>query len=175
MTSELWTLFNEGAIQMIITFLTTTVSPSGNDIFADVLLEAATHLVVPLALCDHWESNTALPLRSCGLLLGAIPVEVADWQTVDIDILAFFHYVCHTDPEVLGSRGTPLSIVSQFIVFHQVPGRRKGSSLCNTVFVCFVVMFGLLNGEVTLPVSFDATETDWKHKALTSWVSWIVK
>lgn len=146
--------------------LPTATFTSWNDIFTDVLFQGATHLIIPLSLGNHWKSNTALPLRSCGLLLGAVPVEVADWQTVDINILAFFHYVCHTDPEVLGARHTPLCVVSQFIVFHQIPWRCKCSPLCNAVFICFVVVFGFLTCKITLPVSFDATETDWKNTTL---------
>ncbi|KAA8595657.1 hypothetical protein FQN60_010948 [Etheostoma spectabile] len=42
-----------------------------------------------------------------------VPVEVADWEAVDINILTFFHYVCYTNPEILGSWSTPLCIVSQ--------------------------------------------------------------
>lgn len=159
---------------MIINLSTTTITLR-NDIFTDVLFQAATHLIIPLSLCSYWKSNTALPLRSCGLLLGTVPVEVADWQTVDINILAFFHYVCHADPEVLGSWGTPLCVVSQFIVFHQVPWCCESSSLCYAVFICFMVVFGFLTCKITLPVSFDATETDWKHKAVTFSVNWIVK
>lgn len=97
---------------MIIKLSTTYLSPLGNNIFTDVVFEAATHLIIPLSSCNYGKSNTALPLRSCGLLLGAVPVEVADWQAVDINILAFFHYICDTDPEVLGSRSAPLCIVS---------------------------------------------------------------
>lgn len=141
-----------------------------NDIFTDVLFQAATHLVVPLPLCSNWKSNTALPLVSCRLLLGAVPVQKADWHAVHINILAFFHYVCHTNPEVLGSWSASLCIVPQFIVLCHVPWCCKGPSLCNAVFICFMVMFGFLNSEVTFPVSFDATEANCNHRAWdTAW------
>lgn len=133
--------------------------PSGYYKFTDVLLQAAAHLVLPLSLCSHWKSDTALPLGSCGLLLGAIPVEVADRQAVDINILTFLHYVRHTNPELTRSWGTPLCIISQVVVFHHVSWRCQSSSLSDAVLICIMKMFGFLNGKITLSVSFDALKT----------------
>lgn len=121
----------------------------------------AAHLVVPLALRRYRQSHAALPLGARGLLLGAVPVEEAHWQAVDIHILALLHNVCHPDPEVPGCRSTLLCVVPQFIVFQQVSRRGQGSSLSYAVFVCLMVVFGLLTGQVTFSVCFDATKTDW--------------
>lgn len=145
-----------------------------NNIFTDVLLQAPAHLVIPLSLSSHRQHSTALPFCSRRLLLGAIPVEVADRQAVDVHILAFFHYVCHTNPEVPGSWGTSLCIVPQLIVLHHVPWCCKCSSLSYAVFICLMVMFGLLNCEITLSVSLDTPEAHWKQKRIMSRVTWIV-
>lgn len=136
---------------------------SGYYKFTDVLLQATAHLVLPLSLCCHWKSNTALPLRSCGLLLGAIPVEVADWHAVDINILTFLHYVWHTNPKLTWSWGTPLCIISQVAVFHHVSWRCQSSSLSDAVLICIMKMLGFLNCKIALPVYFDAPQTHWKH------------
>lgn len=121
----------------------------------------AAHLVVPLALRRYRQSHAALPLGARGLLLGAVPVEEAHWQAVDIHILALLHNVCHPDPEVPGCRSALLCVVPQFIVFQQVSRRGQGSSLSYAVLVCLMVVFGLLTGQVTFSVCFDATKTDW--------------
>lgn len=144
---------------------------SGDHVFTDVRFEMAAHLVVPLALRGHRQSHAALPLGARGLLPGAVPVEEAHWQAVDVHVLALLHNVCHPDPEVPGSRSAPLGVVPQLIVFQQVPRRGQGSSLSDAVLVCLMVVFGLLTGQVTFSVCFDATKTDWKQIPLSIFIN----
>lgn len=133
---------------------------SGDDVFADVRFEMAAHLVVPLPLRRHRQGHAALPLGARGLLLGAVPVEEGHRQAVDVHVLALLHDVRHPDPKVPGSRRAPLCVVPQFIVFQQVPRRGQGPPLCYAVLVRLVVVFGLLTGQVTFSVRFDAPKTD---------------
>lgn len=136
----------------------------GNGVFTNVLFLAKADLIMPLSLCSQWEHDTALPLGPCGLLLGLVPVEVADEHAVDVYILALLHNVCHTDPELLSTWRTPLGIVPQVIVFIEVTWSGKCSTPCDAVFVGLMVVLGFLDGQVTLPVSFDATKTNWKQR-----------
>lgn len=145
------------------------LASSGDDVFADVHFEMAAHLVLPLPLRCHWQSHAALPFGARGLLLGAVPVEEAHRQAVDIHVLALLHNVCHPDPKVPGSWSAPLCVVPQFIVFQQVPWCGEGPSLCYAVLVRLMVVFGFLTGQVTFSVRFDATKTDWKQRTHQYW------
>lgn len=79
---------------------------------------------------------------------------------MDVEELAFCDHVIYTQPKVIDTWQTPLTVVSEGIDFVGIPGDNQGSSLGNAVFVGFVVMLEAFRSKVAFLMNFGASKTD---------------